>query len=108
MITIIKRLFEEVFNKNIDLYNEHIDMIRYEYNKIINVLSKSISIDETRFEVHKLVGVLGNLMITSSYELIYWCKLLLLLDKNDLNIKFNSYKTYIQKIIEFDKSNIGL
>ena len=109
MMSIIKRLFEEVFDKNIDLYNEHIAMIRSEYNNIINVLSVSDSIIEVRFEVHKLVGLLMNLLASSNTdELMYWCKLLLSLDKNDLTINIDSYKPYIQTIVNFDKNNFGL
>lgn len=108
MISIIKRLFEEVFDKNIDLYNEHINMIRSEYNKIMTILSVSDSIFEVRYEVHKLVGLLANLLVSSTNELLYWCKLLLILDKSDLTITMDSYKPYIQEIVDFNKSKFGL
>ena len=90
MLSIIKHLFEEVFDKNIDLYNEHLDMIKNEYSSIINLLSVSDSIIEIRFQVHKLVGLLANLLVPTANECLYWCKLLLVLDRNNTTINIDA------------------
>jgi hypothetical protein len=108
MIYIIRKLFEEVFEGNIDLYNEFITMSRMEYKGIINILSVSDSIIDVRFQVHKLIGILSNLLDSSTNELIYYCKLLIMIDKNDTTIKFDSYKPYIEMIINFNNSRLGL
>jgi hypothetical protein len=108
MIYIIKKLFEEVFEGNIDLYNEFITMSRREYKGIMNILSKSDSIIELRFQVHKLIGILANLLDSSTNELMYYCKLLLMINKNDTTLNFDSYKPYIEMIINFDNSRFGL
>ena len=39
---------------------------------------------------------------------MYICKLILLIDKNDTNIQIETYYPYIQEIINYDKSKIGL
>jgi len=39
---------------------------------------------------------------------MYICKLILLIDKNDTHIQVAFYKPYIQQIIDYDKSKIGL
>jgi hypothetical protein len=108
MIYIIKKLFEEVFERNIDLYNEFITMSRMEYKSIINILSVSDSIIDVRFQVHKLIGILSNLLDSSTNELMYYCKLLIMINKNDTTINFDSYKPYIEMIINFNNSRFGL
>jgi hypothetical protein len=107
-MSIIKYLFEEVFDKNIDLYNKHIDMIKIEYKIIMDILKVSNSIAEIMFNVHKLVGLLANLMVCTTGELMYQCKLLLLLDKYDTSIPVESYQHCIEFILNFQKSKIGL
>ena len=105
MLYINKYIFNNICDKNIDTYNEFISCIRKEYINIIEILKNVITIKEVRFQTHKLVTIISNL---HANELMYICKLILLIDKNDTNIQIETYYPYIQEIINYDKSKIGL
>jgi hypothetical protein len=105
MFYINKYIFNDICDKNIDTYNEFILCIRQEYINIIEILKNVITVNELRFQIHKLVTIISNL---HANELMYICKLLLLIDKNDANIQIETYYPYIQQIINYDNSKIGL
>ena len=98
-------IFNEVCEKRMDIYQEFISCIRDEYYNIIEILKKTTTIEEIRFQTHKLVGIVSNLRC---YELMYICKLILLIDKDNINIPIESYKICIQQLIDYDISKIGL
>lgn len=105
MISINNYIFNEVCEKNMDVYNEFISCIKAEYKNVIKVLKNSTTIEDVRFQTHKLVGIINNL---DANELMYICKLILLIDKNDTHIQMAFYEPYIREIIDYDKSKIGL
>lgn len=105
MINIHKNLFYDVFNKNFDLYDDFIKVIKKEYTKCINDLDKSTNVLEIRNNVHKIVGIISNLLSTKCDELLYLCKLLLFTKKTE---SIDIYLPYVKNIIEYDKTIIGL
>lgn len=90
------------------MYMEYIECLKVEYSKIIKKLCIINDISQIRYCVHKLIGILKNFYDNTAIELIYYCKLLLNIDKNDANITFNAYKEYINLIINYDRSLFGL
>jgi len=105
MIHINKYIFYEVCNKNIDTYDEFISCIKNEYNKIMKKLIEIKTIPEIRYQIHKLVGIISSF---TNKELLYLCKLILMIDKNDLNNTIAQYKPYIQQILDYNQGIIGL
>jgi hypothetical protein len=105
MFHINKYIFNEVCEKRMDIYQEFISCIRDEYHNIIKILKKATTIEEIRFQTHKLVGIISNLCC---HELIYICKLILLIDKNNVNISIDSYKLYLEQLLDYDILKIGL
>lgn len=105
MINIHKKLFYEVFDKNIDAYNDFIKIINHEYVETINNLKISNNIVDIRFNVHKLISIINNLLSTKCDELLYLCRLLLLTEKI---VHIDLYLLYIKNIINYDKNNLGL
>jgi hypothetical protein len=105
MFHINKYIFNEVCEKRMDIYQEFISCIRDEYHNIIKILKNPKTIEEIRFQTHKLVGIISNL---HCHELIYICKLILLIDKNDTDISIDSYKLYLKQLIDYDILKIGL
>jgi hypothetical protein len=108
MIKIHKRIFYEIFDKNIDMYMEYIETLNVEYSKIITKLSITSDIPQIRYYVHKLIGILNNFYDDSAIELIYYCKLLLNIDKKNPLFTIDDYKEYINLIVNYDKTLFGL
>ena len=105
MYPINKYLFETVFEKDNEMYQDFMYEVDNEYTEIINNLKRVITISEIRQNIHKLLSVVINL-VEKNYEMIYYCKLCLLIDKSETNVKF--YTEYIKMILAYDKSKMGL
>lgn len=108
MITIHKKIFYELFDKNIDLYNDFIGSMNEDYKRIMKIISNATSIEEIRRNIHSLIGIISVLETANNNELLYRCRLILLIDKNDKNITLKHYASYIEEIINYDKSKLGL
>jgi len=94
MYSINKYIFEEVCDNNMEIYND-----------IVGKLAHEKSIPEIRQLVHKLVGVI-LILEGKNYEIMYYLKLLLNIDKKETNLKH--YQTYLKMITDYDKSFLGL
>ena len=105
MFYINKYIFNDVCDRNMDIYDEFISCIREEYIDIIKNLTIVKTVTDIRFQIHKLATIINNL---HANELMYICKLTLLNDKNNKNITVETYRKFIQQIIDYDKSKIGL
>jgi hypothetical protein len=105
MIKIHKQLLYELFDKNIDLYFKFMNTIKIEYMNTINELKLSNTVNEIRFNVHKLISIISNLTITEISEILFLCKALLLIDKS---YPIDYYFSCVDNIIDFDKTTIGL
>ena len=105
MYSINKYIFEEVCDNNMDLYNDIMETVRVDYNDIVGNLAHEISIPEIRQLVHKLVGVV-LILEGKNYEIMYYLKLLLNIDKQSTEIKH--YQVYIKMITDYDQSFLGL
>lgn len=79
-----------------------------DYKKIITNISNATTIEEIRRNIHSLIGIISVFETNIKNELLYFCRILLILDKNDKNITINDYLLYTEKIINFDKSKLGL
>jgi UTP-glucose-1-phosphate uridylyltransferase len=108
MIKLDKKLFYEVFDKNIDLYNDFINTMKEDYNRIIQNISNATSIEEIRRNTHTLIGTISVFEIYAKNELLLSCINMLNLDKNDKTIKIENYIPYIKEIVDFDKTKLGL
>jgi Mg2+ and Co2+ transporter CorA len=108
MIKVHGYILYSIFDKNIDLYNEYIDIIRKEYSDVIIQLQrKQNTIADIRNCAHRLISIISNLYLPSS-EIVYICKLLLSNEKNNPKIGINYYTPYVNMILDYDKSQIGL
>ena len=105
MIHINKYIYKDICNKDYNVYLEFMSCIRTEYMNCLNNIKKSTTISEIRFLTHKLVSIISNLI---NNELMYTCKLLLMIDKNHPNITIDNYKPYIDIILNYDKTILGL
>jgi hypothetical protein len=105
MYSLNKYIFEEVCDNNMELYNDIMETVRFDYNDIVCKLSHEKSIPEIRQLVHKLVGVV-LILEGKNYEIMYYLKLLLNIDKKETNLKY--YQIYIKMITDYDKSFLGL
>jgi len=105
MYSINKYIFEEVCDNNMEIYNDIMETIRCDYNEIVGKLADEKSIPEIRQLVHKLVGVI-LILEGKNYEIMYYLKLLLNIDKQSTNLKY--YQTYIKMITDYDKSFFGV
>lgn len=105
MLRINKYLFYYVCNKDIDVYNEIIEIIRQEYNTTIYKLTQTQNCQEVRFLIHKLVGIVSS-CIDTNQECIYLCRCLLQIPKSTTD--FTLYKSYIDLLTNLDRSTIGL
>lgn len=105
MININKKLFYEVFNKDIDAYYDFIEIIDEEYIETINSLKLCNTVTEIRYNVHKLIGIINNLLNTKCDELLYMCRILLL---NEKTANIDLYLPYVKNIINYDKNELGL
>jgi hypothetical protein len=81
------------------------ETILCDYNEIVGQLAHEKSIPEIRQLVHKLVGVI-LILEGKNYEIMYYLKLLLNIDKKETNLKH--YQTYLKMITDYDKSFLGL
>ena len=79
-----KYILHEICENNIELYNDIMDTIRCDYNEIIRELASELSIPEIRQLIHKLVGVV-LILEGKNYEIMYYLKLLLNIDKKETN-----------------------
>lgn len=105
MYPINKYLFETIFEKDNEMYQEFMCGVDNEYTDLINILKFEINVSEIRKIIHKLLSVVINL-VYKNYEMIYYCKLCLLIDKSETNVKW--YTEYIKMILAYDKSKMGL
>jgi hypothetical protein len=110
MNNIHKKFFIDVFDGDIELYNEYMRMISKEYDEIIKKLKKSTSIIEIRCMVHKLISIIINLSFYCDIvnDLVYLCRILLRIDKKNVFYNYYYYDPFITNIIVFDKRKIGL
>lgn len=100
-----KYIFEEICDNNMEIYNDLMGTIRCDYNEIIDKMAHELCIPEIRQLVHKLVGVI-LILEGKNYEIMYYLKLLLNIDKTSTNLKH--YQIYIKMITDYDKSFLGL
>lgn len=100
-----KYIFKEVCDNNMELYNDIMDTIRCDYNDIVCKLTHKISIPKIRQLVHKLVCVI-LILEGKNYEIVYYLKLLLNIDKKSTEIKH--YQVYIKMITDYDEIFLGL
>jgi hypothetical protein len=100
-----KYILQEVCDNNMAIYNDIMDTIRCDYDEIIDSLKYQSNIPEIRQLVHKLVGVV-LILEGKNYEIMYYLKLLLNIDKSETNVKY--YQVYIKMITEYDQSFLGL
>ena len=77
------------------IYDEFISCIRSEYIDIIKNLTIVKTVADIRFQIHKLATIINNL---HANELMYICKLTLLIDKNT---HIETYRKFIQQIIDY-------
>ena len=105
MYSINKYIFDEVCDNNMEIYNDIMETVRFGYNDIVGKLSHEICIPEIRQLVHKLVGVVV-ILEGKNYEIMYYLKLLLNIDKKSTNLKH--YQIYIKMITDYDESFLGL
>ena len=105
MYSLNKYIFEEVCDNNMEIYSDIMDTIRCDYNEIVGKLAHEKSIPEIRQFVHKLVGVVV-ILEGKNYEIMYYLKLLLNIDKSETNVKY--YQVYTKMITDYDQSFWGL
>ena len=105
MYSINKYIFDEVCDNNMEIYNDIMETVRFGYNDIVGKLAQEICIPEIRQLVHKLVGVVV-ILEGKNYEIMYYLKLLLNIDKQSTEIKH--YQVYIKMITDYDESFLGL
>jgi len=103
MITIYKRIFYDICDKNIDVYMDFITDIRNECIETIRELQRpEITVNQIRYLVHKLVGVLS--FLESNNDLFYFCKMLLHIDKNNEDLSL--YTHWINEIKNYNINTI--
>lgn len=95
-------IYYTVCNKDLDFYNKIIDDFKNEYNVCIKKLCNSKNIPDIRFNAHKMISVISWLDILE--EILYYCKMILAIDKKDNDI--NYYNTYIDIIKNIQNYNI--
>jgi hypothetical protein len=105
LLSIHKHLFIDVCACNYDLYKEFINMVRLEYVEIMSKMRNIRCIADARFYSHKLLGIVSNF---SENEMIYLCRNLLLISKTDITIPLSTYQPYIDQIVLYDKTLLGL
>lgn len=103
MQKINKYIFYNICDKNIDIYSDLINTASDEYNEIINKLKIITTCSDIRIQIHKLIGLVA-LFIRTNTKIIYLCKLILFINKNETDI--NLYINYIQMVIDYDKENL--
>ncbi len=105
MYPINNYLFENVFEKNNEMFQDFISTIDTDYIDIINILKHAKYIPEIRKTIHKLLSIVTHL-VDKNYEIIYYCKLILFIDKKETNVKW--YMEYMKMILDYDKAQMGL
>lgn len=100
MIQLHKFIFQEVCSKNIDLYNEFIQVMKQEFYDTIGKINPGYSIDVLRYNTHKLVGIVSYL--DNNDEIIYVCSLILAIDKRNSDI--SPYYPYLSMLSEISTS----
>jgi hypothetical protein len=103
MYLVQRYLLDVLFEGNLEMYKDYIDVSTKEYVDIINQLSSTEEVATIRSLVHKLIGLIGYFQDTN-YELIYYCRLLLNLEKNQNQQSY--YLSYIKFIVDYDKRNL--
>lgn len=69
----------------------------------MNKLKIITTCSDIKIHIHKLIGLVA-LFIGTNSEIIYLCKLILFINKNETDI--NLYINYIQTVIDYDKENL--
>ena len=105
MYPINKYLFENIFDKVNELYQEFMRSIDNEYLETIHNLKNVNTTLDIRLMIHKILSVVINLS-DKNHEIIYYCRLALSIDKNENNTKH--YSEYIKMITTYDKAIMGL
>jgi hypothetical protein len=107
MISFHKKLFYNTFDKNIELYNEFMVILKKDYNTYIKKISETKNIPELRICIHNIIGLLNNFDNFSANEMKYICVNALQIDKNNL-IDYETYLPYIEQLKGFDTNKIGI
>lgn len=84
-----KYILQEVCDNNMAIYYDIMGTIRCDYDEIIDSLKHESNISEIRQLIHKLVGVV-LILEGKNYEIMYYLKLLLNIDKAETNVKYIS------------------
>ena len=100
MLQIQKFIFQEVCNKNMDVYNEFITTIKQEFYDTIGKINPCYSIDIIRYSTHKLVSIVSYLDYND--EVLYICSLILAIDKKNTDI--SPYYPYLSMLSEINTS----
>jgi len=98
-------IFYEMFDNNMETYNDIMTTIRCDYNEIIGKLANESCIPEIRQLIHKLVGVV-LILEGKNYEIVYYLKMLLNIDKKETKLEY--YQIYMKMIMDYDESFLGL
>lgn len=105
LMHINKYVFYTICDKNIDTYYEYMHIVNEEYIEIMNELRNTTQYNIVRFSIHKLVCILSNLGNISD-EINYICKIILNFSKQ--NTEKQMYVFYLNMLLDFDKSKLGL
>ena len=125
MLVIHKKIFSEICNNNIILYEDYITTIKKEYSLVIKDILESSVCETLRYNTHKLMSVISILHLFSfntpilgvklseksshisaslmrkcvdciNNEIIYICSLILYVDKKETDIA--KYTYYIEML----------
>jgi hypothetical protein len=99
MLVIHKKIFNEMCNNNISLYEDFIKTIKNEYSVVIKDILESSVCETLRYHTHKLMSIIGMLNDITC-EIKYICSLILSVDK--LETDFIHYKPYIDMLKNID------
>jgi hypothetical protein len=91
-----KKIFDEICNKDLDLYNEFMDTIRQEYNNIMQNIFQASECKSLRYYVHRLISNIA-IMEDIYHEHKYICSLILSIHKDETD--FSKYKPYIEMFV---------
>jgi hypothetical protein len=100
MLVIHKKIFNEMCNNNISLYEDFIKTIKNEYSVVIKNILNSVDCVVIRYETHKLISIIAILDGGITSEIKYICSLILSLDKGETD--FIHYKPYIDMLKNID------
>lgn len=104
MLLIHKKIFNEICNNNITLYEDFIQTIKNEYNIVIKNILNSVMCVVIRYETHKLMSIIAILDVGITSEIKYICSLILAVDKGETD--FIHYKPYIDMLKNVDNLHI--